>query len=330
MATSNSIPTSETSEKQPSSAVNTGKFLDPQTLIRIKSLQLRAKMVVEGFLSGLHRSPYHGFSVEFTEYREYTPGDDPRYLDWRLFARSDRYYVKRFEDETNLRCQLLIDVSSSMGYGEPYTKADYARTIAASLAYFLTTQRDAVGVMSFGEQIYEYLPARYRPGQLRRVLMCLEHPVDGQSTDLIRPLEQIAERVTKRGMLVLISDLLTPLTSLETQLSYLRARGHEVVLFQILDPTEINFDFDSPALFHDLESAKEVYIDPNVARSQYLKNFQAHQDGIQATCDKLGISFHQLSTDIPCETALVEFLHQRAITKAPLTRNPSRAGRRIA
>src|SRR5215218_78525 len=150
-------------------------FIDPLTLMRIKSLHLRAQIVVQGFLSGLHRSPHHGFSVEFSEYRQYTSGDDPRYVDWRVLARSDRYYIKRFEDETNLRCHLLVDLSKSMGFGSiKYTKIDYARTAAATLAYFLSMQRDAVGLVTFDERIADYLPARYRPGHLHRLMVCLE------------------------------------------------------------------------------------------------------------------------------------------------------------
>ena len=149
-------------------------FIDPTTLMQVKSLELRAKSVVEGFLSGMHRSPYHGFSVEFTEYRQYTPGDDLRYLDWKLFARSDRYFVKRFEDETNLRCYIVADLSRSMGFGSlEYTKADYAKTCAATLAYFLTTQRDGVGLLTFDQKVDELLPARHRPGHFQRLLAAL-------------------------------------------------------------------------------------------------------------------------------------------------------------
>src|SRR4051812_22624929 len=198
-----------------------GSFIDPHTLMRIKNLQLRAKIIVQGFLSGLHRSPHHGFSVEFSEYREYTPGDDPKYLDWRLYARTDRYYIKRFEEETNLRCHLLVDLSRSMGYGSlTYTKVEYARTAAATLAYFLSQQRDAVGLVTFDQQIAEYVPARYRPGHLHRLMVCLERAVAGTSTDLAAPLEQVAATVRKRGMVVLISDLLADPAQLKKHLGY--------------------------------------------------------------------------------------------------------------
>src|SRR3954466_8896127 len=231
----------ETAAPRPSSS----SFIDPPTLMRIRSLQLRARIVVQGFLSGLHRSPHHGFSVEFSEYRQYSPGDDPRYLDWKLYARSDRYYIKRFEEGTNLRCHLLVDLSRSMGYGSlGYTKIDYARTVAATLAYFLSMQRDAVGLVTFDQRIADYLPARYRPGHLHRLMVCLERAVAGTSTDVSRPLEQIASVVRRRGMVVLISDLLAPSNMLRTRLGYLRSQGHEVVLMRVLDPAEVDFTFD--------------------------------------------------------------------------------------
>ncbi len=257
--------------------------------MRIKSLQLRAKVVVEGFFSGLHRSPYHGFSVEFSEYREYSAGDDPRYLDWRLLARTDRYYIKRFEDETNLRCYLLVDLSRSMGYGSlGWTKADYARTAAATLAYFLSSQRDAVGLVTFEERIAEYLPARHRPGHLRRLMLCLERSVAGTATDLAAPLEQIARTVRKRGLVVLISDLLAPLETIARQLGYLRSRGHEVVVMRTLDPAEIDFSFPQPAMFQDVESGRELYVDPAAMRRDYLARFEAHDEAIAADLPRPG------------------------------------------
>src|SRR5215470_15631530 len=180
-------------------ATAAGSLIDPKTLMSIRNLELRARVVVEGFWNGLHRSPYHGFSVEFSEYRQYTPGDDPRYLDWKLFARSDRYYIKRFEDETNLRCHLVLDTSRSMGYGTiGYSKIEYARTAAATVAYFLATQRDAVGLVTFEDRIVEYLPARYRPGHLRRILALLEREPAGRATDLAGPIEELAATVRKR------------------------------------------------------------------------------------------------------------------------------------
>jgi uncharacterized protein (DUF58 family) len=260
----------------------------------------------------LHRSPFHGFSVEFSEYRPYSPGDDPRYLDWRLYARTDRYFVKRFEDETNLRCYLLVDQSRSMGYGStPYTKAEYATTAAATLAYFLSSQRDAVGLLTFGERIVEYLPARYRPGHLHRLMMSLERAVAGAATDIGSPIEQIAKTVAKRGLVILISDLLTPVDPLEQGLRYLRSRGHEVVLLRILDPEESDFAFDHPAMFYDLESGRQLYVDPKAARDEYLRRFGEHNERIRQACSDLEIDYYPFTTDRPLELVLFDYLHSR-------------------
>jgi uncharacterized protein (DUF58 family) len=287
-------------------------YIDPVALLQIGSLELRARAVVEGFFTGLHRSPYHGFSVEFTEYRQYVPGDDPRRLDWRLFARSDRYFVKQYEDETNLRCHLLVDNSRSMAFGSlPHTKADYAKTLAATLGYFLHTQRDAVGLVLVDEQIDEFIPARHRAGQFRRIVHALERPPAGRATHLAAALEQVAQRVHKRGMLVLISDFLAPLDEFATRLTYLQGRGHDVVAFQILDPAELTFSFDEATLFLDLETGRDVYVDPSAARAQYLERFNAHQESLAAIAVERGVALHRVSTETPLENPLREFLYSR-------------------
>lgn len=291
---------------------SSAEFIDPRTLMRIESLELRARIVVQGFLSGLHRSPHHGFSVEFSEYRQYTPGDDPRHLDWRLFARSDRYYIKRFEEETNLRCTLLVDLSRSMGFSSiPYSKVDYARTMAATLAYFLAMQRDAVGLVTFDQVIADFIPARYRPGHLHRLMVCLERAVSGTTTDISGPLEQVAATVRKRGMVVLISDLLAPVDMLRAKLGYLRSQGHEVVLLRVLDPAEVDFAFEKPATFVDVETGKDLYIDPSAARAQYQENFSRHAADLQKLCRESGIDFFTLRTDQPLELALFDILQAR-------------------
>lgn len=288
------------------------KLIDPQALMSIRSLELRAKAVVEGFWNGMHRSPYHGFSVEFTEYRQYTQGDDPRYLDWRVYARSDRYFIKKYEDETNLRCYLLSDQSRSMDYGSGnYTKGAYAATLAATLAYFLHLQGDAVGLLSFDEKVREFLPARNRGGHLRQLMLALEKPAGGKGTDLAAPIERITSLIRKRGMVVLISDFLAPIDRLEKNLIALTACGHEVTVFQVLDPAELDLGLEQAAIFEDAESARTLYIDPAIARADYTKRFKAHCAALQATCQKLGIDTHQLSTAQPLEFALFEFLQQR-------------------
>jgi uncharacterized protein (DUF58 family) len=287
-------------------------FVDAKTLMAIRSLELRARVVVEGFWNGLHRSPYHGFSVEFTEYRQYSPGDDTRYLDWRLYARSDRYYLKKFEDETNLRCHLLVDQSRSMSYGSlNYSKLDYARTLAATLAWFLNEQGDAVGLFTFAERVRDYLPARHRRGHLRQLMLALENDSDGKATNLGEPLRRVAELARKRGLIVLISDLLAPVEELERNLGRLTAAGHELVVFQVLDPNEINFDFQNAMLFKDVESQKEIYLDPAAMRAEYQRQLQSHTAGIEAICQKLGFAFHRVLTNQPLDLALHDFLRSR-------------------
>jgi uncharacterized protein (DUF58 family) len=287
-------------------------MIDPVSLMRIKSMELRAKVVVEGFWKGIHRSPYHGFSVEFTEYRQYTAGDDPRYIDWRLFARSDRLYIKKFEDETNLRCHLLVDHSRSMGYGSgDYTKSQYAGTLAATLAYFLSTQGDAVGLATFDDQIRQHMAPRNRPGYLHRLMLALETIPSGKTTDLGPPLQHIAEMLTKRGLIVLISDLLTSIDRLESDLGYLCAGGHDVVVFHVLDPVELSFDFESPALFRDMETGRDMYIDPSAARESYKDMLNKHLATARSACRTLGIDYHLFATDRSFDLALLDFLHDR-------------------
>jgi len=296
-----------------SSSARNEAFVDPKALMAIRNLELRARVVVEGFWTGLHRSPYHGFSVEFTEYRQYSPGDDTRYLDWRLFARSDRYYLKKFEDETNLRCHLLVDQSRSMEYGSTgYTKSDYARTLAATLGWFLNGQGDAVGLFTFDSEVREYLPARHRHGHLRQLMLALEKRGGGRETNLNAPLQRVSELIRKRGLTVLISDLLAPIDELEPSLGRLTAAGHEVILFQVLDPNELAFNFHDAMLFQDIESERDFYLDPDAVRADYQRKLAAHSQGVEQICRRLGISFHRVTTDKPLEMSLSDFLRSRS------------------
>lgn len=289
-----------------------GRRIDPRTLMAIKDLQLRARVVVEGFWNGLHRSPYHGFSVEFTEYRQYIQGDDLRFLDWCLLARTDRYYIKKFEDETNLRCHLLVDNSKSMTFSSlGYSKRDYALTLAATLGYFLYLQGDAVGLLRFDETIREYLPARHRVGQLRRLMMSLEKTALGKSTDLDRPLQRIAQMVRKKSLMMLISDMLAPIETLEKNLAALSATGHEILIFQLLDPAELNFAYDQPIVFLDSESERELFLDPVTARKSYLAQLQAHNGKVRAIAEKIGATCYLVTTDQPLEMVVSRFLRSR-------------------
>ena len=207
----------------PEPTATTAPFMDPRVVMSIRSLELRAKVVVEGFRTGLNKSPRHGFSVEFSEYRQYAQGDDPRFLDWKLYARTDRSYIRLFEDETNLRCYIVADYSRSMSFGSlGYTKHDYARTIAASLSWMLNRQGDAVGLSLFDERVRMVVPARYRPGHLRRIMVTLEEPTSGKETNPAHALEHAAQRLNRRGFVVLISDLLAPVEQFEAGLKLLR------------------------------------------------------------------------------------------------------------
>ncbi|MBE7497545.1 MAG: DUF58 domain-containing protein [Verrucomicrobiaceae bacterium] len=289
--------------------------------MRIKSLELRAKVVVEGLWKGMHRSPYHGFSVEFSEYRAYVQGDDPRHIDWKVLARSDRTFIKKFEDETNLRCQLVIDHSKSMGFGsQGHTKADYAATLAATLATFLMKQGDAAGLTTFADGIEEHIPPRNRPGHLRRIITELERPAKAAGTALDLSVGQLADLLRKRGMICLITDLLAPIGHLEKQLALLGAMGHDLVIFHLMDRAEIDFRFEKSAHFRDLESGAERFIDPQLARETYLKRLREHQQAVQATCDRHNVEYHFCPTDRPLEEVLFDFLSARQHRKAARAR----------
>lgn len=268
--------------------------------------------MVDGFQSGLHRSPKHGFSVEFSEYRPYSVGDDPKTIDWKLFARTDRYYQKRFEDETNRRCYLVVDQSKSMEYHscEP-SKLEYARTLAATIALFLLEQRDAVGGVSFSESVRELIPARFRTGQFQRLLAMLEQSCDGKSTDLVAPLRQVAEIVRHRSLIVILSDLLVEPKELEVPLGFLRARRHEVVILRVLDPQERDFSPEKPVLVREMESQQERFVSPDEVRATYRTRFESHRQELQRVLAPLGIPLLEfLSTD-PMERVLGDFLVQR-------------------
>ena len=302
--------------------------VDPETILRIESLELRARIIVEGFQSGLHRSPYHGFSVEFTEYRPYSPGDDLRYLDWKLLARTDRRYIKRFEDETNVRCHLLVDLSRSMSFSaERRPKVEYAVTLAATLSRFLASQRDAVGLLTFDEDVVDYVPPRFGPGHLQRLILALERSTSGTNTSLVPSLQRVAGLVRKRGIVVLISDLLAPLEGMDTALGQLRARGQEVIVFRVLDPAEVDFPFDRASMFEDLESGRTLYVDPPVAAGEYRERFQGHARGLEELCNEHGVDLVPWTTDRPLVECLFEYMQARARRGRAVLRRSRGGGR---
>ena len=287
-------------------------LMNPNVVMSIRSLEMRAKLVVDGFRTGLNKSPRHGFSVEFSEYRPYAQGDDPRFLDWKLLARTDRSYIRLFEDETNLRCYIVLDISRSMSLGSgDYTKHDYARTLAASLAWLLNRQGDAVGLTLFDEHVRTIVPARYRPGQLRRLFVTLEEPASGLSTNPGVALEDVAQRLRKRGLVILISDMLAPVQQMGDGLRLLRGCLHDLVVFQVLDPAEKTLNFDGPKLFEDLENGQKIFSDPDTIRNEYLSRLDAHNRAVQAECEAVGAAWRQLITNEPLELALAEFLQAR-------------------
>ncbi len=296
------------------------RFIDPEVLSRISGMELRARTVVEGFLSGLHRSPYRGFSIEFAEYRQYAPGDDPRHIDWKVFGRTDRYYVKEYEDETNLACSILLDLSGSMsgsrGKGLPearVSKFDYARYLMASLAYFIFQQRDAVGFTAFDERVRLEIPAKFRPGHLYNLLVELEglQPGAGRAMNL-EILHQAAESMRRKGMVIFISDFFCDLEPLFNAFEHLRFRGHDVLVFQIVEEREVNFDFTRLTRFEGLEGEGIRLGLPQDVRAQYLKNLNAHLEALRSSCGVNRIDYALLKTSQPLDFALHAYLAARS------------------
>lgn len=287
-------------------------LLDPAVVARLGTLDLKARAIVEGFLTGLHRSPFKGFSVEFAEYRQYIPGDDLATLDWKVYARSDRHVVKKFEEETNLDCHILIDISASMGYtSHTVTKLEYGSYVAAALAYLMNRQRDAVGLLAFDEAIVSMLPASARGGHLRAILLTLERMKIGKGTNVAKPLRDLAEAISKRGLVVLISDLLDEPERVLAGLKHFRYRGTDVIVFHVLDPAELTFPFDRAARFRDIETHAEVLAVPKTAREPYLKAVDDLVALYRRELGLVGIDYCLLDTSKPLETALMSYLTTR-------------------
>ncbi len=288
--------------------------IDPLALFAIRDLELRARVVVEGLWSGLHRSPLQGFSVEFTEYRQYSQGDDLRYLDWKALARTDREYIKKFEDETNLRCLLLVDTSRSMGFASgEVSKSEYARTLAATLGYFLLQQRDVVGLGLFDSELHSYVPSRWRTGHFRRLLSALSREPKGKESNIGKALEQAALLSGKRSLIVAISDFLSPPLEWDNQLGQLVAAGHDVRAIQILDSAELDLDFGKASQWEDLETGDRLYIDPVEARTAYKESFGLNQLQIQQTLEKRGIRHLIAPTNKPLDYTLIDLLRRQPL-----------------
>ena len=288
------------------------RYLDPAIVARLGTIDLKAKAIVEGFLTGLHRSPYKGFSVEFAEYRQYLPGDDLATLDWKVFARSDKHFVKKYEEETNLTCHLLIDVSRSMGYGSgEVTKLQYASFLTGALAYLMHRQRDSFGMIAFDDTIAALLPASARGGHLRAVLLALERLELGAGTNVAKPLHDLAAAVRKRGMVVLVSDLLDDPAAVLDGLKHFRYRGTDVIVFHILDPYELRFPFEHAARFRDMETEEEVMAVPGSVRADYIERIEGRIAFFRRELQLAGIDYCLLETSQPLELGLMSYLMTR-------------------
>lgn len=286
--------------------------LSPELLSRIRELDLKARLVVEGFLAGLHRSPFHGFSVEFAEYRAYMPGDDVRRIDWKLLARTDRHYVKQFEEETNLRAHILLDTSASMGYHSRGTleKLEYGRCLAAALSYLLLHQHDAVGLAVFGRGVGRYLPPRSRPSHWGQVLGALEAAAPAGRTDFGRMLSEFSGHVRRRGLVIVISDLWDDPQRVMSALKHLRHLKHEMLVFHLLDPDELRLPVRGSQVLVDMESGDELEVDA-LAAGGYLRATERWTEWLGRECRRHIIDYQLASTDTPFDRALLRYLHKR-------------------
>ncbi len=290
------------------------KYFDPRTLANLQSLSLQARSIVEGYLAGRHHSTAQGFSIEFAEHREYVPGDDLRHVDWKVFGRTDKFYLKQFEDETNLTTYLLLDVSDSLTYrSDPagLSKLEYAKCLAAALAWLVLHQQDAVGLVTFDRQVRHWLPPSSAPSQLNRILQVLEEQSPGEPTDLPIVLRELAERTMRRGVMVLLSDLFDDAPAVLRGLRHLRHRRHDVCVLHVLDQAELEFSLQGPTQFRSLEGDHEVIADPQTVRNAYLDQFDAFRRAVRNGCLENQIDYHLARTDRPFDELLSRLLLHR-------------------
>lgn len=292
---------------------NYRKYLDPETVSKLKGMELKARLVVEGFIAGLHKSPYHGFSVEFAEHRQYMPGDNIRDIDWKVFAKSDRYYIKQYEEETNLKAYLLLDCSRSMAYrsGELVSKLDYAGLLTGALSYMMLRQRDAVGMVTFDEKIRRYIPPRSKSGHLHVLLNEVAAQTPSDKTDISTALHEMAERIKRRGLVIVLSDLLDDANKIISGLKHFRYNQHEVIVFHILDPRERDFAFPREAIFKDMETGEEMTTLPYQIKGDYAKAVRGFAEEIAMACRQSNIDYYPIDTAMPFDKALYAFLSKR-------------------
>lgn len=288
------------------------RFLPPEAIARISRLEILARNVVEGFLSGLHRSPYFGQSVEFAQHREYAPGDDTRRIDWKVWSKTDRYYIKQYEEETNLRTTLLVDLSESMQFGShALSKYEYACRIAASLSYLLIRQQDSVGMITFDDVIRSTIPPSSKQNHLQSILASLDIQKPAKKTDLQTLLAQVADQQTRRGLIVLISDLFVDRDGLFKGLKLLRTRGHDVMVFHVMDDEELDFNYAGTTKFEGMEEMGDLICDPRSLREGYLAAVTAFVDDVRRHCTRQMIDYHTIRTSEHLDAALAHYLTHR-------------------
>ncbi len=289
------------------------KYLDPMTVSRLARLDLKARLVVEGFIAGLHSSPYHGFSVEYAEHRQYMPGDPIKHIDWKVFAKSDRFYIKEYEEETNLKSYIFLDVSASMEYGSKgVSKLEYGKYLAAALTYLMLSQQDSVGLVLYDEQIRQYVPPRSIRSHLHAILQRLHAAVPGSRTRSRATFHALAERIKRRGLIIIISDLFDEPGDIVDSIRHFRHRKHEVIVFRLLDPAEKDFTFRHPVRFRDMETGEEVYTHPHAIREAYLGDLEEQDAMYTRVCRENTADYLSLDTGTPFDQALLTFLAKRA------------------
>jgi len=291
------------------------RFLEPEVVSRLKSMELRARMVVEGFIAGLHKSPYHGFSVEFAEHRQYMPGDNIRYIDWKVYGKSDRFYVKEFEEETNLKGYLLLDTSASMGYRSHkkyLSKLEYCAYLSAAFTFLMLKQRDSVGLVGFDEKIHTYIPPKSAATHMHLLLKQLDKLEATKKTDIAETLHEMAERIKRRGLIILMSDLLDEPSKIVAGLKHFRHRKHEVIVLHVLDPYERDFAFPQEAIFTDMETGEEITTLPWQIKKDYQKSFNAVFDEFSRECRMSNIDYHLIDTSQSYDISLFAYLNKRS------------------
>src|SRR5438445_6153168 len=289
------------------------RYFDPEGLARVGHMELVARQVVEGFLTGRHRSPYHGFSVEYLDHRAYAPGDEIRTIDWKILARTDKYYVKLFEDETNLRAYILLDCSRSMGFKSgSVSKLEYGSYLAAALSYLMLHQNDAVGLVLFDHGIRQYLAPKAKPTQFRRILELLEENPAQSDTDIGAVLHEVAERIRRRGLVIVLSDLIDNESTIANGLQHFRHDNHEVIVFHLLDDAELTFPYERLTRFKDMEGTGRVVANPKNLRNRYLARINAFMDNLQTACFERNISYNLANTKEPYDRFLAAYLEKRS------------------